>query len=50
MNKIFSLKIVPVVHRHSESDSISLVTTRHYLVVWFLGLRISLNMGFYAHN
>ena len=50
MNKILSFRIQPVVHRHREGNGLTLVTTRHFLVAWVLGLRFSMNLGFHAHD
>ena len=50
MNKILSFRIKPVVHRHEEGNGLTLVTTRHFLVAWILGLRLSINLGFHSND
>ena len=45
MNKILSLKVVRVMHKHYEGKGITLVTSRPYIVAWLLGLRFTFNIG-----
>jgi len=50
MNKIINCRIVSKLHRHKESDCITLVTKRHFLVVWFFGLCLSFSFNYSPIN
>ena len=49
MNKIFSIRIKPHLHRFEEGKGIALITKRRFLEVWFLGFCFAINLGFHPH-